>query len=79
MIALVIPTVVVIFVGAESVQRVSDVGTIPSGLPLPSLPNLSMLSPGVITGALAVLGHHVGDSRLIGGRPPSAVCRRRVL
>ena len=53
-IALVIPTVMVILVGAESVQRVSDVGTIPSGLPLPSLPNLSVLSPGVITGALAV-------------------------
>jgi SulP family sulfate permease len=45
---------VVILAGAESVQRVSDVGTIPSGLPLPSLPNLSVLSPGVITGALAV-------------------------
>lgn len=28
---------------------------------------------------LAVLGHHVGDRRLIGGSPPSAVCRRRVL
>jgi SulP family sulfate permease len=53
-IALVIPTVVVILVGAESVLRVSDVGAIPSGVPLPSLPNLSALSPGVITGALAV-------------------------
>jgi Na+-driven multidrug efflux pump len=29
--------------------------------------------------ALDVLGHQVGDSRLIGGRPLSAVCRRRVL
>jgi uncharacterized protein (DUF2252 family) len=28
---------------------------------------------------LAVPGHKVGDSRLVGGRPPSAVCRRRVL
>jgi sulfate permease, SulP family len=53
-IALVIPTVVVVLAGAEAVQQVSDVGTIPSGLPLPSLPDLSVLSPGVITGALAV-------------------------
>jgi len=28
---------------------------------------------------LAVLGHQVGDSRLIGGRPPRALWRRRVL
>jgi uncharacterized protein (DUF2252 family) len=28
---------------------------------------------------LAVPSHKVGDSRLVGGRPPSAVCRRRVL
>lgn len=28
---------------------------------------------------LDVLGRHVGDSRLIGGSPPSAVWRRRVL
>lgn len=28
---------------------------------------------------LAVLGQHVGHSRVIGGWPPSAVCRRRVL
>jgi SulP family sulfate permease len=53
-IALVVPTVVVILVGAESVQRVSDVGTIPSGLPVPTLPDFSVLSLGVITGALAV-------------------------
>jgi SulP family sulfate permease len=53
-IALVVPTVVVILVGVEPVQRVSDLGTIPSGLPVPTLPDLSALSPGVITGALAV-------------------------
>ena len=28
---------------------------------------------------LVVPGHQVGDRRLTGGRPPSAVCRRRVL
>jgi len=29
--------------------------------------------------ALDVLGHQVGDSRLVGGLPPSALWRRRVL
>jgi hypothetical protein len=28
---------------------------------------------------LVVLGRQVGDSRLIGGSPPSAVCLRRLL
>ena len=31
---------------------------------------------GAFSYRLVVLGHHVGDRRLIGGRPPSAVCRR---
>lgn len=30
-------------------------------------------------GRLDVLGHQIGDSRLIGGRPPRAWCRRRWL
>lgn len=34
---------------------------------------------GVFDEALDVPGHQVGDRRLIGGRPPSAVWRRRVL
>jgi SulP family sulfate permease len=52
-IALVLPTAVVVMTSA-TVARVSDVGTIPTGVPLPQLPDLSALTPGVITGALAV-------------------------
>lgn len=37
------------------------------------------LSGGYLIGALGVPSHKVGDSRLVGGRPSSAVCRRRVL
>jgi sulfate permease, SulP family len=53
-IALIIPTAGVIVFSADRVARVSDVGDIPNGLPLPGLPSLSALTPGVVTGALAV-------------------------
>jgi sulfate permease, SulP family len=46
--------VLVIMLGADSVARVSDVGTIPSGIPLAGFPDLSLLTPAVVTGALAV-------------------------
>ena len=52
--ALVLPTVAVILLGADDVQRVSDVGEIPAGLPLPALPRLSELSFDLVTGAFAV-------------------------
>lgn len=54
LIALVVPTVTVVAVGADTVQRVRDVGEIPRGLPLPALPQLSELSSDVILGACAV-------------------------
>ncbi|HEY5980657.1 MAG TPA: SulP family inorganic anion transporter, partial [Microlunatus sp.] len=54
LIALAVPTVAVIALGADTVQRVSDVGEIPRGLPLPALPQLSELSSDVILGACAV-------------------------
>jgi sulfate permease, SulP family len=54
LLALAIPTVAVIVAGASSVLRVNDVGAIPSGIPLPHLPELGMLSFSLLTGALAV-------------------------
>ena len=39
----------------------------------------SLIAKRRINESLGVPGHKVGDSRLVGGRPPSAVCRRRVL
>lgn len=54
LIALIIPSVVVALWGRDSIQLVSDVGTIPNGLPTPTLPRLADLSFGVITGALAI-------------------------
>jgi SulP family sulfate permease len=53
-IALIVPTVVVIVFGLDDVARVSDAGTIPSGLPLPAIPHLSLLTPSLLAGALAV-------------------------
>ncbi|MGX7678974.1 SulP family inorganic anion transporter [Jatrophihabitans sp. DSM 45814] len=54
LLALALPTVVVIAVGAQSVARVHDSGEIPLGLPLPQLPHLSELSFPILTGAFAV-------------------------
>src|ERR1700722_9374295 len=52
--ALVIPTVVIVLVGAESVARVGDAGGTPACVPLPHLPDLSLFSFSLVTGALAV-------------------------
>ncbi|MCW0194778.1 SulP family inorganic anion transporter [Rhodococcus erythropolis] len=52
--ALIVPTVVVLVTGWESVSRVSDIATIPSGFPTPGLPDLTALDPALVGGALTV-------------------------
>jgi len=54
LIALVIPTVVVILAGATSVARVGDVGGIPGGIPVPRLPEFHYMSFSLIAGAFAI-------------------------
>ena len=54
LVAIVVPSAIVVLAALESVRIVSDVGAIPSGMPLPTLPSLSDLSPGLVTGALSV-------------------------
>lgn len=54
LVAIVVPSAIVALAGLESVRIVSDVGEIPGGVPLPTLPSLSDLSPGLVTGALSV-------------------------
>jgi sulfate permease, SulP family len=54
LLALIVPTVVLLVVGTTGVVTVDDVGDIPTGIPLPQLPRLGDLSFSVITGALAV-------------------------
>lgn len=54
LLAVVVPTIVVAAVGADSVRRVKDIGNIQPGIPLPRLPDFGVLSYGMITGALAV-------------------------
>jgi sulfate permease, SulP family len=54
LIALVVPSAAVAIVGSHAVKLVGDVGDIPAGLPLPSIPHLSDLSFEVIVGALSV-------------------------
>ena len=54
LVAVAVPTLVVLLVGADSVATVADTGDIPRGIPLPHLPDLTVLSPALLTGALAV-------------------------
>jgi sulfate permease, SulP family len=54
LLAIIVPSAIVLIAGLDSVRIVRDVDEIPSGIPLPSLPALSDLSLSVITGALSV-------------------------
>ncbi|MGD9892009.1 MAG: SulP family inorganic anion transporter, partial [Dehalococcoidia bacterium] len=54
LVALIVPSLVATLPAFESVEIVSDVGDIPSGLPLPDFPSFSVLSLDLFTGALAI-------------------------
>ena len=54
LLALVIPTAVLVVTGDDVVQRVDDIGDIPSGLPLPALPVPDQFSFELVVGALAI-------------------------
>jgi SulP family sulfate permease len=54
LLAIVIPSVVVLLASIGSVQIVKDVGEFPGGVPRPQLPDFTLFSPDVITGGLAV-------------------------
>lgn len=54
LIALLIPTIGVVLLGATSVATVDDTGTVPRGLPGPGLPDLSLFSTELVGGAAAV-------------------------
>ena len=54
LVAVVLPSVAVVLLGIGSIEQVRDVGEIPSGIPLPSLPDFSGMSIGVVTGGIAV-------------------------
>jgi SulP family sulfate permease len=54
LVAVALPTAVVLLLGVDGVATVADAGDIPRGIPLPHLPQLSALSPSLLVGALAV-------------------------
>jgi sulfate permease, SulP family len=54
LVALLVPTIVVVLGGLDEVARVSDAGPIPQGIPLPHLPDLGLLSFDLVIGAFAV-------------------------
>jgi SulP family sulfate permease len=55
LIALVVPTVVVLVAGLDTVAQVDDTGAIPRGIPFPTFPDLGLLSLSLITGAASVV------------------------
>ncbi|MEV6225519.1 SulP family inorganic anion transporter [Nocardia fluminea] len=66
--ALIVPMLVVLVLGWNEVGTVADTGEIPTGIPLPHLPEFSALSPSLVFGALTVTiivlvqGAGVGES-----------------
>ena len=54
LIALLIPSVAVAIWGSDAIKLVSDVGEIPVGLPLPTLPHLADLTLPLLVGAFSV-------------------------
>lgn len=76
--ALVLPTATAMLLGLD-VESVGDTGEIPAGLPVPHLPSLGLLSPGLVIGGLSVaaivLVQGYGVSQSVpnsDGRPSSA-------
>lgn len=80
-VALAAPTVIVSLLHWDSVPRVRDNGPIPTGIPLPHLPEFQLLSPALISGAIAVAalvlvqGAGVSESAPNPDRTPSDASR----
>ena len=54
LVALIVPTLAVVIAGANSVARVEDEGAIPRQIPLPALPDLSLISFDLVLNAFAI-------------------------
>jgi SulP family sulfate permease len=54
LIAILVPSVIVLLLGLDQVSLVRDSGEIPQGIPVPALPSITAFSPEVVTGAAAV-------------------------
>jgi sulfate permease, SulP family len=54
LVALLVPTILVVLTGWVTVQQVEDVSPIPRGFPLPALPGLDLLSPELLASAFAL-------------------------
>jgi SulP family sulfate permease len=83
LVAIAVPAVLVLLLNLD-VETVADVGDIPGGLPLPAIPQLNVLSPNLVTGALAVAaiilvqGAGVAESFPPSGGKPSRPSREFV-
>jgi SulP family sulfate permease len=83
LIAIAMPAAIALVLNLD-VETVADVGDIPGGIPLPAIPQLSLLTPSLVTGALAVAaiilvqGAGVAESFPPSGGKPSQPSREFV-
>lgn len=54
LVAIIVPSILLLLFGLDNVQTVRNVGEIPTGFPMPHLPTFSAVSFEIVTGALAV-------------------------
>lgn len=54
LIALVLPTLLIVLLGWDSVQQVVDVSPIPRGIPTPTIPNLTLITPTLLLSAFSL-------------------------
>jgi SulP family sulfate permease len=52
--ALVVPSLIVALIGWESVERVAQVSPIPRGIPMPAIPDLTLLTPQLLLSGFAL-------------------------
>jgi sulfate permease, SulP family len=71
LVALMIPTLVAALLGASTVLTVADGGDIPRGLPLPGIPDLSLFTLNLVTGALAVTAIVLVQGACVGETAPN--------
>lgn len=81
LIAMIVPTLLVLVLGSQGIQQVADVGNVGGGLPMPRLPELSLVTLDLVTAAfalaaiIAIQGAGVSQSMVNLDRKPISVNR----
>lgn len=83
LLAVIVPSVAVALLGTDGIEKVKDVGSIPSGVPSPALPDLGFFTAETITAAAAiaaiVLVQTAGVSQALPGASPAGVQKQDLM